>query len=100
MLTPVSTLLCRVRRRLPVAVVDLYGTFDDSSAVSGVISLRESLADQPMALVLEASHLSMSGDAAVTALLNLADDAAAWPGARLALCGAGPGLRALLEDAQ
>jgi hypothetical protein len=100
MLTPVSTLLCRVKRRLPVAVVDLYGTFDDSSAVSGVISLRERLAEQPMALVLEATHLSMSGDAAVSALLNLADDAAAWPGARLAVCGAGPGVRSLLQDAQ
>ncbi|WP_345628575.1 ATP-binding protein [Rugosimonospora acidiphila] len=100
MLTPVSTLLCRVKRRLPVAVVDLYGTFDDSSAVSGVISLRERLADQPMALVLDVTHLSMAGDSAPLALLKLADDAAAWPGARLALCGAGPGMRALLEDAR
>jgi hypothetical protein len=99
MLTPVSTLLCRVRRRLPVAVVDLYGTFDDSSAVSGVISLRERLADQPMALVLDAGHLSVAGDAAVSALLNLADDSLTWPGARIALCGAGPGVRALLRDA-
>jgi anti-anti-sigma regulatory factor len=94
----VSTLLCRVKRRLPVAVVDLYGTLDSSSAVRGVVSLRERLADQPMALVLEVSHLSMAGGAAAGALLDLADDSANWPGARIALCGAGPGIRALLRD--
>lgn len=98
MLTPVSTLLCRVKRRLPVAVVDLYGTFDDSSAVSGLISLRERLADQPMALVLDVSHLSIAGDAAVGALLKLAEDSAKWPGARIALCGATPPVRALLAN--
>jgi anti-sigma regulatory factor (Ser/Thr protein kinase)/anti-anti-sigma regulatory factor len=92
----VSTLLCQVRRRLPVAVVDLYGTFDESSAVGGVITLRECLADQPLALVLDVTHVSVVGGVALSALLELAHSAARWPGARIALCGAGQGASALM----
>jgi hypothetical protein len=94
----VSTLLCRVKRRLPVAVVNLYGTFDEASAVSGVLSLRERLAEQPMALVVDASHLNVVAPA-LPALLDLADDAARWPGARIAVCGAPPAVRSLLASA-
>jgi anti-sigma regulatory factor (Ser/Thr protein kinase) len=96
-LRPVSTLLCRVKRRLPVAVVNLYGTFDESSAVGGLLSLRERLAEQPMALVVDATHLSVL-EPALSALLDLADDAARWPGARIAMCGAHPAVRSLLAQ--
>jgi hypothetical protein len=95
---PVSTLLCRVKRRLPVAVVNLYGTFDEASSVGGVLSLRERLAEQPMALVVDASHLNVVRPA-LPALLDLADDAARWPGARIAMCGAPPAVRSLLAAA-
>jgi hypothetical protein len=97
-LRPVSTLLCRVKRRLPVAVVNLYGTFDETSAVSGVLSLRERLAEQPMALVVDATHLNVVAPA-LPALLDLADDAARWPGVRIAMCGAPPAVRSLLAGA-
>jgi hypothetical protein len=95
---PVSTLLCRVKRRLPVAVVNLYGTFDEASSISGVLSLRERLAEQPMALVVDATHLNVVAPA-LRALLDLADDAARWPGARIAMCGAPPAVRSLLASA-
>ena len=93
-----SALLCRVKRRLPVAVVNLYGTFDESSSIGGVLSLRERLAEQPMALVVDATHLNVVPPA-LPALLDLADEAARWPGARIAMCGAPPAVRSLLAGA-
>jgi anti-sigma regulatory factor (Ser/Thr protein kinase) len=95
----VSTLLCQVQRRLPVAVVDLYGTFDESSAVNGLISLRDCLAEQPMALVLDVTYLSMVGQHALNWLLELAGTSARWPGARVALCGAAESLRGMVKAA-
>jgi anti-sigma regulatory factor (Ser/Thr protein kinase)/anti-anti-sigma regulatory factor len=73
-----------------VAVVDLFGTFDESSAVSGLVALRECLADEPVALVVDMTHVTVVGDQARGALRDLAASAARWPGARIALCGARP----------
>ena len=81
-----------------MAVVDLYGTFDESSSIGGVLSLRERLAEQPMALVVDATHLNVVPPA-LPALLDLADEAARWPGARIAMCGAPPAVRSLFAGA-
>jgi anti-sigma regulatory factor (Ser/Thr protein kinase) len=94
-----SPLVCQVRRRLPVAVVSLYGTLDETSVVDAVVSLRDCLADQPTALLVDASHLAVSGIAPMLSLTALARDARHWPGASVALCSASPTTRSLVTRA-
>lgn len=95
----VSTLLCQVKRRFPVAVVELYGTLDDSSAAGGMVALRERLAEQPVGLVLDATHLHIVGTTAVRALIDLAHQAARWPRTRIALCAAGSRVQGMVTQA-
>jgi anti-sigma regulatory factor (Ser/Thr protein kinase) len=92
-----SPLVCQVRRRLPVALVSLYGTLDETSVVDAVVSLRDCLADQPTALVVDASHLAVTDIAALLPLTVLADDAGRWPGAPITLC-AGAALTRAVAD--
>jgi anti-sigma regulatory factor (Ser/Thr protein kinase) len=89
-------LLCRVRQRLPVAVVTMEGRLDESSVVGALVSLRDCLADQPTALVLEASGLSVSGPLALAPVLSLAERAWRWPGASVVMCRAAPAVRDLV----
>lgn len=89
-------LLCRVRQRLPVAVVSLEGRLDETSVVGALVSLRDCLADQPTVLVLEAADLSVSGPLALAPVLSLAERAWRWPGARVVLCQAPPAVRDLV----
>jgi Histidine kinase-like ATPase domain len=81
-----SPLVCQVRRRLPVAVVSLFGTLDEMSVVTAVVVLRDCLADQPSALVIDGSHLAVTGRAALRPLEALAGEARRWPGAPVSLC--------------
>ncbi len=94
-----SPLVCQVRRRLPVALVSLYGTLDETSVVDAVVSLRDCLADQPTALVVDASHLAVTDTAALHPLTVLASDAKRWPGAAVTLGGGSPATRALVTSA-
>lgn len=89
-------LLCRVRQRLPVSVVSLEGRLDETSVVGAVVSLRDCLADQPTALVLEAGGLSVSGPLAFAPVLNLAERAWHWPGVPVVLCQAPAAVRDLV----
>ncbi len=92
-----SPLVCQVRRRLPVGLVSLYGTLDETSVVDAVVSLRDCIADQPTALVVDASHLAVTGSGALGPLILLASDARRWPGTRLFVCSASAPTRALVE---
>lgn len=94
-----SPLVCQVRRRLPVAVVSLYGTLDETSVIDAVVSLRDCLADLPTALLVDASHLAVTGTAALGPLTAVISDARRWPGATVALCSASAATRAVIESA-
>jgi hypothetical protein len=94
-----SPLVCQVRRRLPVALVSLYGTLDETSVVDAVVSLRDCLADQPTALVVDAAHLAVTGTGALVPLMSLASDARRWPGTPVMLCTASAMTRSLINGA-
>lgn len=91
-----SPLVCQVRRRLPVGVVSLFGTLDETSVVDAVVSLRDCLADQPTALVVDASHLAVSGLAALLPIAALGRDAKNWPGAEISVCSDSASVRSLV----
>lgn len=94
-----SPLVCQVRRRLPVALVSLYGTLDETSVVSAVVSLRDCLADQPTTLVLDGAHLVVTSVGALRPLVALATDARLFPGASMSLCAVSAATRSLVERA-
>ncbi|MEN3307363.1 MAG: hypothetical protein V7603_3565 [Micromonosporaceae bacterium] len=94
-----SPLVCQVRRRLPVALVSLYGTLDETSVVDAVVSLRDCLADLPTTLVVDASHLAVTGIEALAPLTVLATDAQRWPGASVSLCSVSATTRSLVNRA-
>lgn len=85
-----STLVCQVERRLPVAVVAVYGTLDPSSAARLMVVLRDCLAAAPTALIIDASHLVVASEEALRPLISLVVEARTWPNATIAICGVGP----------
>jgi anti-sigma regulatory factor (Ser/Thr protein kinase) len=93
----VPTLICHVRRRLPVAVVDLSGTLDQTSAARAMVTLRDCLADAPTFLLVDCGHLTVTVPAALAPLLRLATDVATWPATRIGMCGAAPSVRVLVD---
>ena len=80
-----SALICLVNQTLPYTLVTLAGTLDDSSAVKAAISLRECLSAQPVALVIDASHVGVTGRRTEAWLLRFGEEAAAWPGSPILL---------------
>jgi hypothetical protein len=84
-----SMLVCEVKHRLPVAVVTLAGTLDAYSMTRASVCLRDCLAEQPAALVVDADHVTVEGDRPVTWFQTLASTAQRWPGTPL-LVGGGP----------
>jgi hypothetical protein len=84
---------------LPVGLVSLYGTLDETSVVDAVVSLRDCLADQPTTLVVDATHLAVTGVAALAPLTTLAVDARRWPGASVELCTLSATTRSLVKTA-
>src|SRR5262249_36544082 len=84
----VSTLVCDVRRRSPIAMVSMYGTLDQTSAADCLVTLRDCIADAPTAMLLDVGHVSMRPDRALEQLVTLFSDARAWPGTHIGLCAA------------
>jgi anti-sigma regulatory factor (Ser/Thr protein kinase) len=91
------TMVCRIESRFPVAVAALYGTLDHSTAIETVVTLHGCLAEQPVQLVLDVTHLDVPAEPAVRPLAGLVDGAGRWPGIRVAVTGAGPAVRALFD---
>jgi anti-anti-sigma regulatory factor len=81
-----STLICQVKSRWPVAVVSIYGTLDTNSAARLMVALRDALAEAPSALVIDVGHLVVAADSALLPLIGLVDEAEQWPAAAIALC--------------
>ncbi len=82
-----STFICQVNSRLPVAAVSLFGTLDRSSAPRMTICLRDALAEEPTVLLLDVEHLVVAAPSVFDQLLRLVDDTRVWPGTRIELCG-------------
>jgi anti-sigma regulatory factor (Ser/Thr protein kinase) len=92
-----STLICQVQSRWPVAVVSVYGTLDTNSAARLMVALRDTLAEAPSALLLDVAHLEVSVDSALVPLVWLADEAQRWPAITIGLCAATPATAAAVE---
>jgi hypothetical protein len=94
-----TTLVCRVLSRLPVAHVALYGTLDTGSVVRMMVTLRDCLADAPAVLLLDMRHVTVASEAALRPLMVLVTEARMWPAARVALCCANPATTAMVAAA-
>jgi anti-anti-sigma regulatory factor len=88
---------CVTELRFPVSVVRVTGTLDlpGAATVRGV--LLTCLADQPVALVVDLSGLSVVDDQALTLLPAVARRAAEWPGTEVLVCAPEPELVAALD---
>jgi hypothetical protein len=76
-----------VAERLPVAVVGLSGPLDQLALPSCLVTLRDCLADQPQAVVLDMTRLTQVSERAAHAFGDFAEESSRWPGADLLLCG-------------
>ncbi len=83
-----TTLICQVKSRLPVAVVALFGTLDSNTAARMMIALRDVVADAPIALIVDAEHLVVVSERALGALSEFAQQSRLWPGTTIAIAGA------------
>lgn len=92
------TMVCRVESRFPVAFAALSGTLDPSAAIETVVTLHGCLAEQPVQLVLDLTHLEVPAPSALRPLAGLAAGARRWPGSRVAVAGAGPAVREQLAE--
>jgi anti-anti-sigma regulatory factor/anti-sigma regulatory factor (Ser/Thr protein kinase) len=88
---------CVAELRFPVSVVRVNGSLDVAGARAVRGFLLDCLADQPIALVLDLSGVSVADDLALTMLPAMIRNAAEWPGAELLLCAPDPRLRAALD---
>jgi anti-sigma regulatory factor (Ser/Thr protein kinase) len=86
-------MVCRIEKRYPVAIALLSGTADHTAIVDAVVALRDVLADQPVALVLDLGQLHGIEAAACKAMAELARDAGQWPGSWVAIGDASPAAR-------
>jgi anti-anti-sigma regulatory factor/anti-sigma regulatory factor (Ser/Thr protein kinase) len=90
---------CVSEVRFPVSVVRVTGTLDLRGSGALQEFLLGCLTDQPAALVVDLSGLSVADDLALTPLPTVARHAAQWPGAELLLCRASPGIARALDRA-
>jgi hypothetical protein len=94
----VTTLICQIQQRLPVAVAVLNGTLDSATAVNAVVTLRDCLADAPTMLLVDVRHVVVAAPAGLVGLVRLAFEAGDFPGSRVAFCGPNPELRQQLRQ--
>jgi anti-anti-sigma regulatory factor len=77
---------CQVVSRDPYPVATLVGTLDGHSMQVARDALLGCLADQPEALVVDVSRLTVADPEALSVFTVVAEEATAWPGARLIFC--------------
>ncbi len=88
---------CVAELRFPVSVIRVTGSLGVVAATTVRGVLLSCLADQPVALVLDLSGVSVADDLALTMLPAIGRNAAEWPGAELLLCVPDPLMRAALH---
>ena len=93
-----TTLVCDVQRRSPIAVVALYGTLDQNSAVRAVVALRDCLADAPAAMLIDIGHLRIANEVSLRPVLGLFDEVRDWPRTHVGICAASPANVAMFGD--
>jgi len=76
-----AALVCLVRQLRPVAVLTLAGTLDDRSSLRAGLALRDCLAAQPAAVVVDVHRLGVVGDRPIAWLHRICEEARTWPGA-------------------
>jgi anti-sigma regulatory factor (Ser/Thr protein kinase)/ABC-type transporter Mla MlaB component len=76
-----------VTERLPVAVVGLSGPLDQFALPGCLVTLRDCLADQPQAVILDISQVTQVSERAAAAFADFAVELSRWPRADLLLCG-------------
>jgi hypothetical protein len=77
---------CQVVSREPYPVACLVGTLDGHSMAAARDALLECLADQPEAVVVDVSRLTVADPEALSIFTVVAEQAAGWPAARLIFC--------------
>jgi len=81
----------------PLAVVRLSGRLDLGTAVDVRTTLYKALTEQPAAIVVDLSGLTVEDDVTLTVFLAFARTAAGWPGCPVLLCGAAGTLAEALD---
>jgi anti-anti-sigma regulatory factor len=85
-----SQLVCRPERDLPVAVLRVTGVLDADTGEALHSAVRDRLAAQPEAVLIDVSALRISDPSGLADLASLVDETAQWPGVPIVLCGADP----------
>lgn len=88
---------CVAESQFPVSVVRVTGTLDPAGVARLQGCLIDGLAEQPAALVVDLSDVSVTDDNALTQLPTLARRAAEWPGTELVLYAPDPALADALD---
>jgi len=81
-----ADLECDLRCDPPLAIVGLAGRLDLTTAPQLRAALLKSLADQPDAVLIDATALTVADDIHLTVLISVAHHAAAWPSIPVLLC--------------
>jgi len=92
-----AALTCVREIDAPVAVVRLSGRLDLATAVDVRTALYKALTEQPAAIVVDLSDLTVHDDVTLTVFLAFARSAAGWPGCPVLLCGAAGTLAGALD---
>ncbi|GAA4436224.1 STAS domain-containing protein [Phytohabitans houttuyneae] len=80
-----------------MAVLRVDGQLTLRTATQLRRALLKCLAEQPIAILVDVSGLTVEDDMSVTAFMASARHAAAWPGVPLLICAPSPGMRAALR---
>ena len=84
-----SQLVCRPQQDLPVAVLKVAGVLDLVTADALGSAVRDCLAAQPEAVLIDVSELIVDDLAGLVVLTEIVDETAEWPAVPIVLCGAG-----------
>jgi len=90
-------LRCAAVHEPPVAVLRADGLLTLRSATQLRTALLKCLAEQPLAILVDAAGLTVQEDLSLTALLAASRHAAAWPGVPLLVCAPSRDVRAALR---
>lgn len=94
---PDRALTCSIESEYPVAVIHLCGRLDPDGVTDLQACVRDCLAAEPDAIVLDVADLSVAADECVTVFAILSCQTMTWPGSTLVFACASPALVAALR---
>jgi anti-anti-sigma factor len=86
-----------VEDALPTMIVELRGTLDLTTAPVMRVALAKSLTAQPSSVIVDLGKVRVVEETCLLTLSVAAQEAATWPGCRLVVCGADPGVGSALH---